>query len=607
VTWEAAVTALVVTLMFGALVRNLVPPDIALPAGAVVLTSLNAVSPRFPSAAQFAAAFGNEGLLTVGVLFVVAAGLTETGGLSLITERFLGRPRSVRSAQLRLMAPVAAASSVLNNTPVVAMFLPVVEEWSRRNRLSVSKLLIPKLLIPLSYAAIFGGCLTLIGTSTNLVVQSLMIQARKTDPGMPVMGMFTIGAIGLPAAVVGIAYVLLVSGRLLPERRSPRTELADAREYSVEMMVVPGSAIDGVSIEEAGLRHLPGVFLAAIERDGETLAAVGPEHVLRGDDRLMFVGVVDSVVDLQRLRGLAPATDQVFKLDSPRHDRCLVEAVVSPTSPLAGKGIREGRFRSRYDAVVIAVHRNGERIRAKIGDIVLQPGDTLLLEAHPRFLKAHRNNRDFLLMSALDDSSPRRYERTWVALLILGGLVALAGLESVFGLSLLNLAFVAGGLMVATRCCSIEQARRSVDWSLLLTIGAALTVGGAIQTTGLAGVVADGMLGVVDTAGPWVVLAQVYLLTLLFTELVTNNAAAALAFPIAHAAAARLGVNVMPFALAVAMAASAGFATPLGYQTHMMVYGPGGYRFSDFVRIGLPLDLVIAAVAVGLLPVVFPF
>jgi di/tricarboxylate transporter len=602
VTWEAAIAALVIALVLYALVRNLAPPDIALPAGAVVLTSLSAVSPRFPSARDLAAGFGNEGLLTVGVLFVVAAGLTETGGLSLIAERFLGRPRAVATAQLRLMVPVAAASSVLNNTPIVAMFLPVVEEWSRRNRLSVSKLL-----IPLSYAAVFGGCLTLIGTSTNLVVQSLMIEARKTDPDMPVMGMFTIGAIGLPAALAGIAYVVLVSGRLLPERRSPRTELADAREYSVEMMVVPGSAIDGVSIEEAGLRHLPGVFLAAIERDGETLAAVGPQHILRGDDRLMFVGVVESVVDLQRFRGLAPATNQVFKLDSPRHDRCLVEAVVSPTSPLAGKGIREGRFRSRYDAVVIAVHRNGERIRAKIGDIVLQPGDTLLLEAHPRFLKAHRNNRDFLLMSALDDSSPRRHERTWMAVAIIGGLVALAALESVVGLSLLNLAFLAAGLMIATRCCSVEQARRSVDWSLLLTIGAALAVGRAVETTGLAAVVAEGMLGVVESAGPWAVLAQVYVLTLVFTELVTNNAAAVLAFPIAHAAATRLGVNVMPFALAVAMAASAGFATPLGYQTHMMVYGPGGYRFSDFTRIGLPLDLIVGAVAVGLLPVLFPF
>jgi di/tricarboxylate transporter len=601
-TWEAFVAALVVVAVLWALARNLASPDLALPAGAVVLTSLSAISARFPSPRELAAGFGNEGLLTLGVLFVVAAGLTETGGLSLIAERALGRPRSTASAQARLMVPVAAASSVLNNTPIVAMFLPVVEEWSRRNRLSVSKLL-----IPLSYAAILGGCCTLIGTSTNLVVQSLMIEARKVDPGMPVMGMFTIGAVGLPAAVVGIVYVLLASGRLLPDRRAPRTELADPREYSVEMMVVSGSAVDGLSIEQAGLRHLPGMYLAAIERGGETLAAVGPQHVLRGDDRLMFVGIVESVVDLQRIRGLVPATDQVFKLGGARHDRCLVEAVVSPTSPLAGKGIREGRFRSRYDAAVIAVHRNGERIRSKIGDIVLQPGDTLLLEAHPRFLKAHRNDRDFLLMSALDDSSPRRHERTWIAVGVLLGMVALAGLESVTGLSLFNLALIAAGLMIVTRCCSVEQARRSIDWSLLLAIGSALAIGRAMETTGLAGAIAGGMLGTFRAAGPWLVLVQVYVLTLVFTEFVTNNAAAVLAFPIAHAAAADLGVAFMPFALAVAMAASAGFATPIAYQTHMMVYGPGGYRFSDFVRIGLPLDLIVGAVAVSLLPLLFPF
>ena len=600
--WEAVVALVVVGVVFVALARNVAPPDVVLPAGAVVLTSLSAVSDRFPSPRELAAGFGNEGLLTLAVLFVVAAGLTETGGLSLVAERVLGRPRTTASAQLRLMLPVAAASTVLNNTPIVAMFLPVVQEWSKRNRLSVSKLL-----IPLSYAAILGGLCTLIGTSTNLVVQSLMIEARKVDPTMPVMGMFTIGAVGLPAAVAGLAYVVLASGRLLPDRRAPRAELADMREYSVEMLVQPRSAIDGLSIEEAGLRHLPGMYLAAVERGGETLAAVGPEHVLRGDDRLMFVGVVESVVDLQRIRGLVPATDQVLKLHGPRHDRCLVEAVVSRTCPLTGRSVREGRFRSRYDAAVIAVHRNGERIRSKIGDIVLQPGDALLLEAHPRFLKAHRNNRDFLLMSALDDSSPRRHERTGIALAILAGMVALAGFEELTGLSLFNLALIAAGLMIATRCCSVEQARRSIDWSLLLAIGAALALGRAMHTSGLAEAVASLMLGAVDSAGPWLVLAQVYVLTLVFTELVTNNAAAVLAFPVAHAAASALGVSVMPFALAVALAASAGFATPIAYQTHMMVYGPGGYRFADFVRMGLPLDLLVGAVAVGLLPLAFPF
>jgi di/tricarboxylate transporter len=600
--WEAWVTLLVVGACFYVLARGRAGPDVALAGGAVVLTALHPLSARFLSPRDFAAGFGNEGLLTLAALFVVAAGLTETGGLSLLTERLLGRPRSTVGAQLRLMLPVAAASSVMNNTPVVAMFLPVVGEWCQRNRLSVSKLL-----MPLSYAAILGGCCTLIGTSTNLVVQSLMIAARDTDPRMPVMGLFTIGAVGLPAAVVGIAYVAIVSARLLPDRVPPRSDLADTRQYTVEMLVQPHSAIDGLTIEQAGLRHLPGMYVAAIERGGNTTVAVGPEHVLEGGDRLVLVGVVESVVDLQKVRGLVPATDQVFKLDGSRHDRGLVEAVVSPTCPLVGRSVREGRFRSRYDAVVIAVHRNGERIRSKIGDIVLRAGDTLLLETHPQFLNYHRNSRDFLLTAELTASSPRRHHRAFVALAILAGMVGLAGLGGASGLGLLGLALLAGALMVGTGCCSIEQARRSIDWPVLLAIGAALGLGHTMETSGLAGAVARHLLGTVSSGHPWVVLALVYGLTLLFTEMVTNNAAAVLVFPVAHAAAAGLGVSFMPFALAVAVAASSGFATPLGYQTHLMVYGPGGYRFSDFVRVGLPLDLIVGAVTVGLLPLLFPF
>jgi di/tricarboxylate transporter len=600
--WEAWVTLLVVAACFYALARGRAGPDVALAGGAVVLTALRPLSDRFLSPRALAAGFGNEGLLTLAALFVVAAGLTETGGLSLLTERLLGRPRSTAGAQLRLMLPVAAASSVMNNTPVVAMFLPVVGEWCRRNRLSVSKLL-----IPLSYAAIFGGCCTLIGTSTNLVVQSLMISARDTDPRMPVMGLFTIGRVGLPVALVGITYVLMVSGRLLPDRVSPRSDLADTRQYTVEMLVQPRSAIDGLTIEQAGLRHLPGMYVAAIERGGNTMVAVGPEHVLEGHDRLVFVGIVESVVDLQKVRGLVPATDQVFKLDGSRHDRSLVEAVVSPACPLVGRSVRDGRFRSRYDAVVIAVHRNGERIRSKIGDIVLRAGDTLLLETHPQFLNHHRNSRDFLLTSELTASGSRRHHRAFLALAILAGMVGLAGLEGVTGLGLLSLALLAGGLMVATGCCSIEQARRSIDWPVLLAIGAALGLGHTMETSGLAGAMARHLLGTTRSADPWVALALVYGLTLLFTEMVTNNAAAVLVFPVAHAAAAGLGVSFMPFALAVAVAASSGFATPLGYQTHLMVYGPGGYRFSDFVRVGLPLDLIVGTVTVGLLPLLFPF
>ena len=600
--WEAWVTLAVVVLILYALARNFAGPDVILMGGAVTLTTLGLVSDRLPDVSNMAASFGNQGLLTVAVLFVVAAGLTETGAMSLITEPLLGRPRSLRAAQFRMMVPVATVSAFLNNTPVVAMFKPVVQDWSRSAGLSPSKLF-----IPLSYAAVLGGCCTLIGTSTNLVVQALLIEAQRTDPTVPIMGMFTLTPVGVPVTIAGIAYILLVSSRLLPDRRPAVAALEDTRQYTVEMLVQPGSAIDGLTIEQAGLRHLPGMYLASIERHGEPLVAVGPDERLVGDDRLIFAGVVDSVVDLRKVRGLVPATDQVFKLRAPEHKRLLIEAVVSAACPLVGRTIREGKFRARYEAVVIAVHRNGERVDRKVGDIVLRSGDTLLLEAHSRFLGQHRNSRDFLLVSSVEDSQPRRHDKAWLALAILVALITTITFEDYTGINVFHGSLIAAGIMVLTRCCSGDQARRSVDWPILISIGAALTIGRAMETSGLAGYMARAVVGSSAAAGPWGALAAMYLLTLVFTELVTNNAAAALAFPIARATALQMDVSLLPFVIAIAIAASAGFATPFGYQTHLMVYGPGGYRFSDFVRVGLPLDVVCMIVTIALAPLFFPF
>lgn len=599
--WEAWVALALVVGVLYSLARNLADPDVVMMGAVAAIITLSMVSPAFPSPSDAVRIVGNEGLLAVGLLFVVAAGLTETGALRLLTERFLGRTSSVRNAQLRLMVPVIGASAFLNNTPVVAMFIPVVREWCRTTRISPSKLF-----IPLSYAAVLGGACTLIGTSTNLLVQGLLIEAQKTDPSIQTFSMFTLTPIGLPVAVAGVAFILLASSRLLPNRISNLTDFEQSRQYTVEMAVEPGSPIDGATIEQAGLRHLPGLFLAAIERNGMRRVAVPADEYLRGHDLLTFVGVVDSVVDLQRMRGLVP-TDQVVKMQPPRHTRFLAEAVVSPECPLVGMSIRAGRFRTRYEAVVIAVHRNGETVSQRIGDIVLKPGDTLLLETTRRFLRQQRNSRDFFLVSTVPDSQPLRHHRAWMALAIMATMVAAVAAEPWTGIGIFHAALLAAGAMGLTRCLSADQARRSVDWSTLITIAAALVLGKAMETSGLAGVAANGMVDVLRPAGPVAVLAGLYLLTLVFTELVTNNAAAALAFPIGLAAAHSMDVSMLPFAIVIAIAASAGFATPLGYQTHLMVYGVGGYRFVDYVRIGVPLDLIAMTVAVTLTPIVFPF
>jgi di/tricarboxylate transporter len=333
------------------------------------------------------------------------------------------------------------------------------------------------------------------------------------------------------------------------------------------------------------------------------LVAVGPREVLRAGDQLVFVGILDSVVDLQRVRGMVPATDQTFKLDAPKTTRSLIEAVVSDRCPIIGKTIREGRFRNRYKAAVIAVARGGERVRGKIGDIVLKSGDTLLLEAQASFADEMRHASDFFLVSRVENSAPLRHDRAWVALGILGMMVALATIGI---LDMLAAAMLAGGLMILTRCCTGPEARKSIDWPVLIVIGAALGVGQAMETSGAAGFLAGNLIGLAG-GNPWLVLLLVYLVTTLFTELITNNAAAVLVFPIALVSAQGLGVDFMPFVITIMVAASASFATPIGYQTNLMVYGPGGYKFSDYLRFGLPLNVLFCITTVALVPFIWPF
>lgn len=587
--WEAWLTLGVLLGVLGLVSMTRLATDMVFLGGLVVLLVTGVLSPR-----EAFGGLGNEGLITVAVLYVVVAGLQETGGIRWIVQYVLGKPRSLGHAQIRVMAPVAFLSAFLNNTPVVAMLIPAIREWTSKFDLASSKLM-----IPLSYAAILGGTCTLIGTSTNLVVNGLLIE-KAPEAGLH---MFDLAWVGLPVAVIGVGFILLTSRWLLPDRRPVISQMSDPREYSVEMLVDSDGPLIGRTIENAGLRHLSGMFLAEIDRGGTVLPAVSPQEVLQAGDRLIFVGVPESVAELQKIRGISPATNQLFKLEGPRSQRALFEAVVSANCPVVGRTIRGGRFRSRYHAVVIAVARNGERVRQKVGNIVLQPGDTLLLEARPTFFEQQRNNRDFLVVSRIEDSSPPRHERAPLAVALLAGMV----MSVTMGwFSMLEAALVTAAGMVLTRCVSVPGVRGSIDWSVLLVIAAAFGIGTAAETTGLALTAAHGVIGFVGD-NPWFNLAAIYLLTTLFSAVVTNNAAAVLMFPITVAVAGDLDANVIPFVIAVMMSASASFATPIGYQTNLMVMGPGGYHFTDFLRIGLPLNLVTAALAIGLIPLVWAF
>lgn len=566
-------------------------PDLILLGGLTLLMLAGVLTP-----AEAFAGLANEGLLAVAALYVVAEGLRQTGGVHFMGQRLLGQPRSVRSAQARILLPTAFLSAFMNNTPVVAMMMPVIADWAKKLRLSVSALL-----MPLSYAAILGGLCTLIGTSTTLVVNGLLLKEPAADGRG--LSMFELAWVGLPASVLGLLYLLLCTKWLLPDRIPVIRQLEDPREYTVEMIVTEECPLIGRTIEEAGLRHLPGMYLMEIDRDDQILAAVSPAERLQVHDRLVFVGIVESVLDLRKIPGLQPASDHVFQLTGPRSERCLVEAVVSGSCPFVRTTIRDARFRSHYDAAVIAVARDGRHLRQKIGDIQLLPGDTLLLEATPEFLERQRHSRDFFLVSQVPDSSPPRHERAWLARLILLSmvLVVTTGL-----LCMLEAALLAAGLMIVTRCCRGAEARRAVDLSVLLTMAAGLGIGRALEKSGAAAFLAEGLI---ETAGhnAWLVLAVVYLITMIFTNLITAKAAAVLFFPIAMAAAVNLQVDLRPFAIAVMVAAAASFATPIGYQTNLMVYGPGGYRFSDYLRVGGPLSLLVAALTLLLIPFVWPF
>jgi di/tricarboxylate transporter len=594
--FDAWLTIAAVVTALGLLAFTRTSPDLILLAALTGLFTLGVLG-----AEDMLSGFTNQGVAAVAALYVVAAGVKRTGGMMLLASRLLGKPLSILAAQLRTMIPVTFLSAFLNNTPVVAMLVPTVSDWAKRHGVAASKLM-----IPLSYAAILGGMCTLIGTSTNLILNGLLI-AHADKSGLTAyrdgLGMFEIAALGLPCAVVGTAYMLLIGRRLLPDRQPFINQISDPREYTVEMLVEPGSQLAGKTIEEAGLRRLNGVYLMDIERADELLVAVGPEEHLHAGDRLVFVGVVDSVVDLQKISGLAPATNQVFKLSAPRSNRCLIEAVVSDSCPLVGKTVRDGRFRTVYNAVIIALARNGQRVSKKIGDIVLRAGDTLLLEAQPSFVQQRSNSRDFFLVSRIEDSTPPSFEKSWLALLILTGMVVAASFRWT---SMLNAAMIAAGLMIITRCCPWRVARSSIDWQVLLAIVAAFGIGQALHISGAAGTIAGNLIALAGDS-PWLALALVYAVTMLFTELITNNAAVVLVFPIAIAAAGQLDVSIKPFIMTIMIAGSASFATPIGYQTNLMVYGPGSYRFSDYLRTGIPLDLILWGLTVAIAPRIWPF
>lgn len=585
--WQGWFSLGLTVMALAALILTRVKPHLVMFGVMTLLLAMGILSPT-----EALSGFGNPGLVTVAAMFIIAAGLHSTGGIDLVVNSLLGRPSTVRRALLRIFAPVALMSGFLNNTPVVATLIPALNSWARKVDIPVSKLM-----IPLSYTAILGGTLTMIGTSTNLIVNG----QYETLTGNDGFSLFSITMVGLPVALVGMTFMFVFFPRMLPNRNE-KNPFSNLREFTLEVAVAHDGPLVGKSIQGAGLRHLKRIFLVEIEREGRILTAVDSEEILKGGDRLVFAGNTEAISDLLRINGIVASAENEHPvaLNQPANERRLVEAVVSPHCAVVGRRIRDAQFRDRYGAVVMAVARDGDRVAGNLGSIRLQAGDTVLLEAGPSFVARQKYNKDFLLINDLNRETPR-HERAYVAWAILVGVVLAAGTGLT---SMLVAGLIGAGAMILTRCCTMAQAERSLDLPVILTIAASFALGAAMQQTGVATFLASGMLAL--STEPWLLLVMTYVLVSVFTEMITNNAAAILTLPVVLEITEKANLNQEPFVFAIMIAASASFATPLGYQTNLMVYGPGGYRFSDFFKVGLPMNVLIGATTVGILIVGWP-
>jgi di/tricarboxylate transporter len=575
---DAWITAAVVALMLTSLAMDLMPPAATVLTATVALLVTGVIDET-----QAFSGFSNSAPLSVAALYVLAYAADKTGLLGPLVNRMLGKEGKVtQTSQARLNVPTALLSAFINNTPLVAMLIGQITTWCNQRGVSPSKLL-----LPVSYAAILGGTLTVIGTSTNLVASGLL-----QETGEPPIGIFEITKVSGPAFVAAMIVLVLIVPRLLPARRAAIEEFTEEmREFTVQMEVIGNGPLDGLTIAEAGLRNLRGVFLVGIERGGVMLPAVSPSRRLTGGDRLTFAGDSDSVVGFQRTPGLRSAENQhMLEIDSPGHT--FFEAVIGADSRLAGRTLADIGFRGVYQAAVVALHRAGVRIEGGLGRVELEPGDTLLLLAGPDFRAHSRRGRDFLLVTRLGGPPPSATRRAP----LVGALALLViGLATFEVMSILEAALLAAGALLATRTLSFSEAGEAVDFSVILLIAAAFGIGEAMQSTGLAETLADGLLDVFSGWGDLGVILGLVLATTMLTEIITNNAAVVVVFPIALAVAVSAGLDPRIMAMTIAVVASASFLTPMGYQTNTMVYGPGGYRFSDYVRAGLPLNLVVVA------------
>ena len=562
----------VVVLVFALQVCTKLPSDLVFLGGMGLLL----VSGVIPAGAVLGS-FSSSTVVLIGALFVVISGLVHTGFLQWVVRYCLGTPKTYHKAVIRLMLPVAALSSFLNNTAVVALFTGVVRLWAKKLGIAPSKLL-----IPLSYASGMGGICTLIGTPPNLLISGFY--TKETGIALSI---FTPTLVGLFCLVVGVLSIIALS-RLLPERISPEDALHGTSTYTVELMVPSMSSLVGQTIKEAGLHQVDGGHLIEIIRlDKEVITAVDDEEYIFGGDRLIFSGNVEKILEIRDTYQLVNATHHVFSLDEVEQDRKLRMATVGFKSSFIGRSMSDTAFEEDNNLVLVAIAREGEVVKGSPREVELKAGDTLLMECPLRFHMDRQSKYD--LMELASESLYKPDKRTLYSSLIM---IAMVAVSSLGYLTLLQAAFIAAFAMIICRFCTIDQARESIDWRLLMIFAGSISLGTAIQDTGIAEWISQGILVLCD-GSPMVALAGICLVGTFITEFTSNTATAAIFFPIAYQTALNMDVNPLTFCVALMVSVSSSFATPIGSPTHMIVYGPGGYRFADFARIGIPMNFII--------------
>ena len=534
--------------------------------------------------------FSNKSVIVVGVLFVVVAGLTQTGVLRWIVKNILRQPKTFNRAVVRLMLPVAVLSSFLSNTTVVTLFVNVVKMWSKKLNISPSKLL-----IPLSYASGMGGVCTLIGTPPNLIISGLY-----TDNTGHTMNVLATTLPGLFCLFVGVLSVIAMR-RLLPDRQAPESAFESTGEYTVELLVPSDNPHIAQTVADAGLSHVRGGTLIEMIHYDEVISPVPDDELILGGDRLIFAGQIDEILDVKKDYQFVNADHHVFTMDEVSKDRQLRTAYVTFESSLINTTIANSTFERDNNLTLVAVARHGKRIDQSPRDVVLRAGDTLLLECPPRMnLDTSSLSKELHFFDS--EVSQNIGSKTLVSTIIMIAMVALSALNV---MPLLQSALIAAFAMLIFRCCNADQAMKAINWDILMVFSASLVLGLAIQKTGIAERLAFGILDVCGT-NPIIVMTAICLVGTFTTEFISNTAAGAMFFPIMYEAAEKLGYEPYPFLIALMISVSSSFATPIGSPTHMLVYGPGGYRFSDFMRIGLPMNLIILAANIFIVNLLYP-